>query len=471
MTNEQHSDEHSYDSDDTTILAEQFDATEVDDFEEWFAYAVKQPLQRNYVVHTDTTKRNLVTTFQALYPNRPHGSIAQFCREHNIKVNTFSYWLNQDLTPEAVTERKKSRGRPAVKLNTAQVISLKQFITQRLQEGKIITFKEITAHLKSEKINNIARSTVYSIINRLGYVSHKARIHTVKKGMSEQDRKEQVVKFKIAMAVITFILRKDRLEVPIKKEENDETAEKTVTIPLKFDATCVYVMDETAFIGDNFYCRSFSEPSQDSIISMPVDKKRTTLIACYRGDGEKLTPMLIDPKSLTKLQSTPKTIITTNRGTKGNNSDIMKKWVDEVFIPQSKEYDILVMDNLRCHKNKEVLEALREKKRYVLYIPPYSCEASPCDNSIFSVFKRLWKNFVLDHPDSYTLEEKHQWIINTHHALSSNMITNCFKHCNLDAWNYSDISEYISKILSDCDLPQDQIQSRFQYNSDLELDG
>ena len=66
--------------------------------------------------------------------------------------------------------------------------------------------------------------------------------------------------------------------------------------------------------------------------------------------------------------------------------DIFRAWVEQELVRVLRPGDIVVMDNLRCHKVKGVVEAIRSVDASVLYLPPYSPDKNPIEN-VFSKAK------------------------------------------------------------------------------------
>jgi transposase len=62
--------------------------------------------------------------------------------------------------------------------------------------------------------------------------------------------------------------------------------------------------------------------------------------------------------------------------------------VDQVLVPELKEGDIVVMDNLGSHKGSGVRAAIEAAGAKLLYLPPYSPDFNPIENA-FSKLKAL----------------------------------------------------------------------------------
>ena len=68
------------------------------------------------------------------------------------------------------------------------------------------------------------------------------------------------------------------------------------------------------------------------------------------------------------------------------NGDLFVAYVTQILVPTLKPGDIVVMDNLSSHKVAGVAKAIRAAKAEVLYLPPYSPDLNPIEQT-FSKFK------------------------------------------------------------------------------------
>jgi transposase len=69
-------------------------------------------------------------------------------------------------------------------------------------------------------------------------------------------------------------------------------------------------------------------------------------------------------------------------------SELFLAYVKQVLVKELKEGDVVVMDNLSCHTQKAVREALEGAGFRVEYQPPYSPDLNPIELA-FSKLKRL----------------------------------------------------------------------------------
>ncbi len=70
------------------------------------------------------------------------------------------------------------------------------------------------------------------------------------------------------------------------------------------------------------------------------------------------------------------------------NGQAFQAYVDQVLVPELREGDIVVMDNLGSHKGASVRAAIEAAGAQLLYLPPYSPDFNPIENA-FSKLKAL----------------------------------------------------------------------------------
>jgi len=105
------------------------------------------------------------------------------------------------------------------------------------------------------------------------------------------------------------------------------------------------------------------------------------------------------------------------------NGDIFCQWIKGNLIPYMLTYDglnllsILLMDNCSVHHVDSVKEALREVGILVRYLPPYSPDFNPCEES-FSFVKAFLKDHeeLMDLVDPSTLIQAAFDNITVHHC-------------------------------------------------------
>lgn len=88
-------------------------------------------------------------------------------------------------------------------------------------------------------------------------------------------------------------------------------------------------------------------------------RKTTTFVAALRCDG--LTaPMAVDGAI---------------------TGELFRAYVEQVLAPILRPGDVVVMDNLQCHKVAGVAEAIRRAKARAVYLPAYSPDLNPIEQA------------------------------------------------------------------------------------------
>ena len=62
------------------------------------------------------------------------------------------------------------------------------------------------------------------------------------------------------------------------------------------------------------------------------------------------------------------------------NSDIFYEWVKNVLLPKLKYCTVIVMDNARFHKRKDIIELIEKKRHVILWLPEYSPDLNPIEH-------------------------------------------------------------------------------------------
>ena len=70
------------------------------------------------------------------------------------------------------------------------------------------------------------------------------------------------------------------------------------------------------------------------------------------------------------------------------NGDIFRAYVEQILAPTLGPGDIVVMDNLPCHKVAGIQEAIESRQARLLYLPPYSPDLNPIEQA-FAKLKAL----------------------------------------------------------------------------------
>lgn len=105
------------------------------------------------------------------------------------------------------------------------------------------------------------------------------------------------------------------------------------------------------------------------------------------------------------------------------NGDIFRVFVDQVLAPTLYEGDVVVMDNLSCHKVKGIEEAIENRGASLVYLPPYSPDYSPIEECWSKVKARLRK------VKARTLVALDDAIVDAFEQVTMSDTAGWFRHC------------------------------------------
>jgi transposase len=129
--------------------------------------------------------------------------------------------------------------------------------------------------------------------------------------------------------------------------------------------------------------------------------KTTTFVAALRWDG--LTaPCVIDGAM---------------------NGDLFVAYVGQMLVPTLRAGDVVVMDNLACHKRAEVRAAIEGAGCRLLYLPPYSPDFNPIEPA-YAKLKALLRK-----ARERTVAGLETFLGNAVDAFSPQECPNYFRHC------------------------------------------
>lgn len=155
-------------------------------------------------------------------------------------------------------------------------------------------------------------------------------------------------------------------------------------------------MDETGLFSDSIPTNTWTFKSDKEVyVKSTGQQRRDTLVATLRADGKGFATFIKHRNMKTqKDKKTGKKIII-DQGVRGMNIQEMKIW-NKVFFQHSQRGDVLIMDNLGAHHNKEILQELRDHGITVIFIPVRCADVlSVLDNCFFAVYKKFWKKKAL----------------------------------------------------------------------------
>jgi len=105
------------------------------------------------------------------------------------------------------------------------------------------------------------------------------------------------------------------------------------------------------------------------------------------------------------------------------DAPMFRAYVKHVLVPELRPGDIVVMDNLSCHKDAEARKSIEDAGAYVWYLPPYSPDFNPIE--------KMWSKIkaFLRKTAARTQEFLYQAIADALATISLSDIRGWFKSC------------------------------------------
>lgn len=133
------------------------------------------------------------------------------------------------------------------------------------------------------------------------------------------------------------------------------------------DASRVVFIDETAAKTDMARTHGYAPRGQRLEGSVPYRRwQTTTFVGAMRAAGF-LAPLVVDGAI---------------------TGDLFEAYIRRVLLPELRAGDVVVLDNLSCHRRAAVRAALESKGCTLLLLPAYSPDFNPIEMA-FSKLKRL----------------------------------------------------------------------------------
>jgi transposase len=74
------------------------------------------------------------------------------------------------------------------------------------------------------------------------------------------------------------------------------------------------------------------------------------------------------------------------------NKEVFKVYVEKFLLPTLNKGDVIILDNLSAHKNKEIRELIESAGADLWYLPPYSPDLNPIEkmwSKVKSILRKL----------------------------------------------------------------------------------
>jgi transposase len=134
------------------------------------------------------------------------------------------------------------------------------------------------------------------------------------------------------------------------------------------DPTRLVFLDETS--ANTQMTRRYGRCPRGERLVCPVPHghwKTTTFVAALRSDGL-VAPVVLDGAM---------------------NGDVFVAYVEQVLVTTLRPGDVVVMDNLVCHKRVAAVRAIERAGCTVCYLPPYSPDFNPIEMAFAKVKAQL----------------------------------------------------------------------------------
>jgi transposase len=105
------------------------------------------------------------------------------------------------------------------------------------------------------------------------------------------------------------------------------------------------------------------------------------------------------------------------------NRDVFEAFVEQVLVPELREGDVVVLDNLSSHKSVRTRTLIERAGARLVFLPPYSPDLNPIE-LIFAKVKQLLRSLSCRTKD--TLWNAMQSVLD---QVTPSDAANCFEHC------------------------------------------
>jgi len=105
------------------------------------------------------------------------------------------------------------------------------------------------------------------------------------------------------------------------------------------------------------------------------------------------------------------------------NRDVFDAFVEQVLVPELREGDVVILDNLSSHKGEHTRAMIESRGARLEFLPPYSPDLNPIE-MVFSKIKQLLRSHACRTRDS--LWKAMQSVLD---RVTPTDAANCFRHC------------------------------------------
>lgn len=105
------------------------------------------------------------------------------------------------------------------------------------------------------------------------------------------------------------------------------------------------------------------------------------------------------------------------------NRDVFDAFVERVLVPELRDGDVVILDNLSSHKSEHARRLIESRGATLVFLPPYSPDLNPIE-MVFSKIKQLLRSLGCRTRDA--LWNAMQSVLD---KVTSDDAANCFRHC------------------------------------------
>lgn len=105
------------------------------------------------------------------------------------------------------------------------------------------------------------------------------------------------------------------------------------------------------------------------------------------------------------------------------NRDMFDAFVEQVLVPELREGDVVILDNLSSHKGDHARRLIESRGATLMFLPPYSPDLNPIE-MVFSKIKQLLRSLACRTKDA--LWRAMQSVLD---KVTASDAANCFRHC------------------------------------------
>ena len=105
------------------------------------------------------------------------------------------------------------------------------------------------------------------------------------------------------------------------------------------------------------------------------------------------------------------------------NADVFEAFVEQVLVPELRNGDVVVLDNLSSHKRARTRQLIEAAGAELMFLPPYSPDLNPIE-MVFAKAKQLLRSLACR-----TRESLWQAMQSVLDQIAPSDAANCFRHC------------------------------------------